>query len=61
MPRLYSKLKLADAHVRAALVAAANVDQVQLTTNLQAVQKLGPGLNKLFDAAGLRDCGSNQQ
>ena len=60
MRPLIAQLKLVDARIRAAVLAAANGDQAQFATNLAAIQKIAPTLNAKFDAAGLRDCGSNQ-
>jgi hypothetical protein len=60
MAPLLARLKKADALVREALVAAANGDTATMLTDLRTLANLAKPLNRLFDAAGLRDCGSKQ-
>lgn len=58
---IMARLKIVDAHVRAALVAARAGQATTMNAELKAVGTLGKPLNAKLDAAGLRDCGSNQQ
>lgn len=53
-------LRVIDAHARAAVTKAQRQDGQGMLAELQAIQRLTPPLNKQFDRAGLRDCGSNQ-
>jgi len=57
---IITTLKKADAHIRAAIRAAANGDTNGLATQLKAAGTVASGLNAKLDAAGLRDCGSRQ-
>lgn len=58
---LMARLKVVDGHVRAALLAARAGDAQTMAAELKAVGATTTTLNAKFDAAGLRDCGSNQQ
>ncbi len=60
MAPILSRLKAIDAHARSAISKAAAGDAGGMGAELQTIGRLGTGLNKLTDAAGLRDCGSNQ-
>jgi len=60
MAPILSRLKTIDVHARAAVSKAAAGDVNGLSAELTAIGRLGSGLNKRIDAAGLRDCGSNQ-
>ena len=52
MAPILKVLKTMDEHIRAA--------QTRGSSELVAAAQLGPVLQKLYDGAGLRDCGSNQ-
>lgn len=58
MPPVVATLEKADAHIRAAIRAAANNDSKGLAAQLKAAGTVASGLNVKLDAAGLRDCGS---
>jgi ribosomal protein L17 len=60
MTPIITTLKKADTHIRAAIQDAVNNDANGLTTQLKAAFSVAKGLNAKLDAAGLRDCGSNQ-
>ena len=57
---IVATFKKVDVHLRAAIVAAANGDGKGMVAQLTAAATAGSSLNKKLDAAGLRDCGSNQ-
>ena len=61
MAPIIDRLKTIDGRVRAAIIYARAGDGTNMSTQLHAVDKLAVGLNAKLDAAGLRDCGSNQQ
>jgi hypothetical protein len=61
MTPIFTSLKKVDAHVRTAIAAAKAGDSKKLFAELDAAQPLIAPLNAKLDAAGLRDCGSNQQ
>jgi hypothetical protein len=61
MTPIVTRFKKIDLHVRAALAAAQANDPTGMTTQLKAATTIGAGFNAKLDAAGLRDCGSNQQ
>jgi hypothetical protein len=60
MAPVVSVLRQADGHVRAVLAAIANGDRTNVQSELKAVVSLSGTINQGLDAAGLRDCGSNQ-
>jgi hypothetical protein len=60
MTPILSRLKAIDLHGRLAISKAAAGDANGLGAELTKIGRLSTGLNKLTDAAGLRDCGSNQ-
>ena len=60
MTPIITTLKKADAHIRAAIRAAAAGNGNGLATQLKAATTVAAGLNAKLDAAGLRDCGSRQ-
>jgi ribosomal protein L17 len=60
MTPIITTLKKADTHIRAAIQDAVNNDANGLATQLKAAFSVAKGLNAKLDAAGLRDCGSNQ-
>jgi len=60
MNPILSRLRAIDAHARLAIAKAAAGDGAGMGAELGAIQRLGTGLNERTDAAGLRDCGSNQ-
>lgn len=53
-------LRLVDSRARSMLQAAAAGDQATFVSEAATLQRVGAALNQAFDAAGLRDCGSNQ-
>jgi hypothetical protein len=60
MTPIVTRFKKIDLHVRAALAAAQANDPKGMSTQLKAAVTVGTGFNATLDAAGLRDCGSNQ-
>jgi hypothetical protein len=60
MTPIITTLKKADAHIRAAIQDAVNNDGKGLAAQLKAAGSVASGLNAKLDAAGLKDCGSNQ-
>ena len=60
MTPILSRLKAIDAHARLAISKAAAGDGNGMVAELRKIAQLGVGLDKRTDAAGLRDCGSNQ-
>jgi hypothetical protein len=61
MTPIITRYKKIDLHVRAALAAAQANDPKGMTTQLNVATTIAAGFNAKLDAAGLRDCGSNQQ
>ncbi len=53
-------LKTIDGHARRAISKAAAGDGAGMGAELTTIGRLSTGLDKRIDAAGLRDCGSNQ-
>ena len=53
-------LRTVDRHARLALTEANKKDLQRFMTEIKAIDRLVPLLNKRLDRAGLRDCGSNQ-
>jgi hypothetical protein len=53
-------LRQADRHVHAAFTAASQGNGTLLQSEVLKLQALAPGIDQALDAAGLRDCGSNQ-
>jgi hypothetical protein len=53
-------LRLVDSHARTMLQAAVAGDQATFSSEATTLQRVGAPLNHALDAAGLRDCGSNQ-
>ena len=53
-------LRTVDRHARLALLDANKKDLQGFMTEIKAIDRLVPLLNKRLDRAGLRDCGSNQ-
>jgi hypothetical protein len=49
-----------DVHARRAIVRATYADGKGMASELKIVGRISVPLNKMFDSAGLRDCGSNQ-
>lgn len=49
-----------DGHVKAAVVAGIKGNEKAFAANMNAIQTLSKPLNAKLDAAGLKDCGSNQ-
>jgi hypothetical protein len=60
MAPILSRLKAIDAHARLAISKAAAGDSNGMGAELTKIGQLSAGLDKRTDAAGLRDCGSNQ-
>jgi hypothetical protein len=60
MAPILSRLKAIDGHARLAISKAAAADVKGMGAELTEIGRLSTGLNKRTDAAGLRDCGSNQ-
>jgi hypothetical protein len=60
MTPIFTRFKKIDVHVRAALAAAQASDPKAMSRQLKAAATIGEGINATLDAAGLRDCGSNQ-
>ncbi len=60
MAPILSRLKAIDVHARLAITKAAAGDANGMGAELTKIGQLSTGLNKRTDAAGLRDCGSNQ-
>jgi hypothetical protein len=60
MTPILSRLKTIDSHARLAISKAAAGDGNGMAAELTKIGRLSSGLNKRTDAAGLRDCGSNQ-
>jgi hypothetical protein len=60
MAPIIRMLKAADAHIRRALQLSVRGDAKGFIAELRKIDKLAAPLNARFDAAGLRDCGSNQ-
>ena len=60
MAPILTLMKKIDTHVRAALRRALAKDGAGLSAELTAISTLAKPLNAKLDAAGLRDCGSNQ-
>ena len=57
---ILARLKKIDAHTRTALADARAGKSQALLSELLTIGELAKPLNKQLDAAGLRDCGSNQ-
>lgn len=53
-------LALVDSHGRTMLQAALAGDRATFLSEAATLRRVSPPLNHAFDAAGLRDCGSNQ-
>ncbi len=60
MAPIHRLLRTADSHARLVVRKAANGDTRGMFAELDKIFKLAPAVNKRFDRAGLRDCGSNQ-
>jgi hypothetical protein len=60
MTPILERMKAIDGHARAAIAAASAGASAKLVSELQKIQTLAKPLNAKLDAAGLRDCGSNQ-
>jgi hypothetical protein len=60
MNPILTRFKKIDVHVRAALVDARAGNSKGWIAELKTASTVGAGLNAKLDAAGLRDCGSNQ-
>jgi hypothetical protein len=53
-------LRKVDMHVRAVLLGLENGDSTTVQTEIKTVVAMSGSVNTVLDAAGLRDCGSNQ-
>ena len=60
MTPILSTLRVIDGHARSAIAKAVSGDGVGMAAELDKIGPLAKTLNKRLDAAGLRDCGSNQ-
>jgi hypothetical protein len=60
MTPILTRLRKVDVHIRAALADAHAGNSKGMVAQLTAASTIGAGLNAKLDAAGLRDCGSNQ-
>jgi hypothetical protein len=60
MARMLRLLHSADTTLQTLLRRAVAGDAAGFQAGAATLDKLGPSLNAAFDAAGLRDCGSNQ-
>jgi hypothetical protein len=60
MAPVVSVLRHADGHVRIVLAAIVGGDRSTVQSELKQIVALSGTINKNLDAAGLRDCGSNQ-
>jgi hypothetical protein len=60
MTPILARMKKIDTHARGALAAARAGNSKAMVTELLAIGELAKPLNQQLDAAGLRDCGSNQ-
>jgi hypothetical protein len=60
MTPILGQLKTIDVHARLALSKAAAGDGNGMLAELNKIGQLSTTLNRRYDAAGLRDCGSNQ-
>jgi len=60
-PAIIKRLKQIDPHLRSALAHSRSGNVKVTRLHLTAVGKLSAPLNGQLDAAGLLDCGSNQQ
>jgi hypothetical protein len=60
MAPILTTFKKIDGHIKAAVVAGIKGNEKTFTTQLKAVATLSTPLNAKLDAAGLKDCGSNQ-
>ncbi|HEX4526703.1 MAG TPA: hypothetical protein VH108_08195 [Gaiellaceae bacterium] len=57
---IIARLRQADLHIRLFLGASGRADAQTMGAEWTKLGKIGAPLNRMFDAAGLRDCGSNQ-
>jgi len=60
MTPILTTLETIDGHARAAIAKAVSGDGAGMAAELGRIAPLAKTLNKRLDAAGLRDCGSNQ-
>jgi hypothetical protein len=60
MAPILAQLKTIDVHARLAVSRAAAGDGTGMVAELSKIGRLSSTLDKRYDAAGLRDCGSNQ-
>lgn len=60
MTPIITTLKKADVHIKAAIRYAVAGNAKGMAAQLSAAGDVAKGLNTKLDAAGLRDCGSNQ-
>jgi hypothetical protein len=60
MTPILTRLKQADVLIRQIVVASSQGDSATMIAELRKLISLGKPMNRLLDAAGLRDCGSNQ-
>lgn len=60
MTPILARFKKIDGRIKAAVVAGIKGNEKSFTANMSAIQTLSKPLNAQLDAAGLKDCGSNQ-
>ena len=60
MTPILSTLEVIDGHALLVIAKAAAGDDAGMVAELHKIYRLAEPLNKRLDAAGLRDCGSNQ-
>ena len=60
MAPILKKLHEADPIIRAAIIADKNSEGLQLAALVKRINVLGVATNRLFDAYGIKDCGSRQ-
>jgi hypothetical protein len=60
MAPIIARMKKVDVYVKAALGDAAQGYVTAMLADLKKIDQVGAPLNRMLDAAGLKDCGSNQ-
>jgi hypothetical protein len=60
MRPILGRFRRLDVHLKRALLDAVRGDGQGMVAEIRTVNTIGSPLNRMLDAAGLRDCGSNQ-
>lgn len=60
MRPILTRFRRIDVHLRRAVLDASRGDGQGMVAEIKTVNTIGSPLNRMLDAAGLRDCGSNQ-